>query len=138
MNQFMLAPLSLVQGDLIVARVSVKNAIGWSTPSVDNSAGVRVQTIPHTPLPMTADLANTDTTQATVSMTALVDLVQTGGSPIVSYSLEWDQGTNGASFVALNGVDSNNIQLLYVAQDLTAGSTYKFRYRVRNIFGWSE
>jgi len=21
--------------------------------------------------------------------------------------------------------------------DLTAGNTYKFRYRVRNIFGWS-
>jgi len=37
----------------------------------------------------------------------------------------------------LNGVNENNIALRYVMGDLTAGMTYRFKYRVRNIFGWS-
>lgn len=71
-------------------------------------------------------------------MTALTDPLLTGGSPIVSYNLEWDNGSNGASYVSLVGESENNIQLLYTKTDLTAGMTYKFRYRVRNIFGWSS
>ena len=85
------------------------NEIGWTTPSPDNSASILVQRSPIKPLPMTADLAHTDTTKATVSMTSLTDPTLTGGSPIVSYSIEWDQGSSGSSFVALNGIQSNNI-----------------------------
>jgi len=86
---------------------------------------------------MTVDLVNTNTYQTIVWMTVMSNFVETGGSPIVSYSLEWDNGSNGASWVVLNGVSSNNILLRYLMSDLTAGMTYKFRYRVRNIFGWS-
>ncbi len=86
---------------------------------------------------MTVDLASTNTYQTIVFMTPMTDTVETGGSPIVSYSLEWDNGSNSASFVVLNGVTENNIMLRYVMNDLTAGMTYRFRYRVRNIFGWS-
>lgn len=137
MSIFMDAPLSLQQGALIIARVAVKNDIGWTLPSIDNTVGTLVQTKPQKPLAMTYDPALTDTSKTTLSMTAFTDSTMTGGSPIVSYSLEWDNGQNGASWIVLNGDPDNNIQLLYTMNDLTPGSTYNFRYRVRNIFGWS-
>ena len=35
----------------------------------------------------------------------------TGGSSIISYNLEWDNGTYGASFTSLIGYSTNNILL---------------------------
>lgn len=32
-----------------------------------------------------------------------------GGNPIISYSLEWDWGSNGAGYIPLTGSLSNNI-----------------------------
>jgi hypothetical protein len=87
---------------------------------------------------MTYNQALTDMTQTQVSMTPLTSSAATGGSPIISYSLEWDNGFGGTSFVALAGATTNNIQLTFTISDLTAGSSYEFRYRVRNIFGWSS
>jgi hypothetical protein len=37
-------------------------------------------------------------------MTAVTSDSANGGSPITSYSLEWDQGTSGNSFVAVIGL----------------------------------
>jgi hypothetical protein len=69
-------------------------------------------------------------------MTAVEAHEMTGGSPITSYSLEWDSG-NGNVFAPVLGFDENNIVLEYTFDSLTKGSTYKFRYRVKNIYGWS-
>ena len=55
----------------------------------------------------------------------------------MSYSLEWDEGSIGLSYEALVGYDSNNIQLSQIKDSLTNGIVYRFRYRVRNIYGWS-
>ena len=59
--------------------------------------------------PAKVDLPNTNTYQTIVFMQPLTSASETGGSPIVSYSLEWENGSNGASYVAINGIDSNNI-----------------------------
>jgi hypothetical protein len=40
---------------------------------------------------------------------ALVTNVETGGSAILSYSLEWDQGGGGLSYVALSGQDQDSL-----------------------------
>jgi hypothetical protein len=40
---------------------------------------------------------------------AAEDAARTGGSPILSYSLEWDQGGGGLSYVALTGFGSANL-----------------------------
>ena len=61
----------------------------------------------------------------------------TGGSPITSYSLEWDEGNEGRVFTPVTGFLSNNIVLTYTFDNLTKGNTYQFRQRVRNIYGWS-
>jgi hypothetical protein len=110
MATFMQSPLNLVRGDLIVARIIVRNAIGWSKEySPDNTAGVLVQIRPSKPHAMTVDLPSTNTYQTIVFMQPLVSASETGGSPIVSYSLEWDNGSNGAGYVVLNGLEENNI-----------------------------
>lgn len=62
---------------------------------------------------------------------------ETGGSPILSYALEWDSGTSGSTYTSLIGESTNNIVLTFTQSSLTAGVTYRFRYRTRNIFGWS-
>lgn len=70
-------------------------------------------------------------------MTALTG-INTGGSDIVSYSLEWDAGTSGATYSSLIGETSNNILMTHTQSSLTEGGSYRFRYRAKNIFGWSS
>jgi len=69
-------------------------------------------------------------------MTEVTDSASTGGSPITSYSLEWDSGI-GNIFTAVNGYETNNIVLSYTFSSLTKGQTYQFQYRVQNKYGWS-
>lgn len=70
-------------------------------------------------------------------MTAMILSNQTGGSQIISYSLEWDEGSSGIYFVPIVGYLNNNTNLTYVFTQLTKGNSYQFKYRVRNIYGWS-
>ena len=137
-------PFNLQQGDLIVAKVEAFNSIGYSLASQPNQDGTKVQTLPlATPEPLEVDLGQTNESQITLRMTPLILLTQTGGSPIVSYSLEWDGGQNNDGsgslvYESLIGEASNNIQLVYTKDSLTSGIIYGFRYRARNIYGWSE
>jgi hypothetical protein len=66
------------------------------------------------------------------------DSASNGGSPILSYSLEWDQGGGGLSFVALTGSDSDGLTVEQTITGLSAGASYQFRYRVRNTYGWGD
>jgi hypothetical protein len=65
------------------------------------------------------------------------DKVKTGGSPVTSYSFEVDDG-NGGSFVAKYGntTDSLATQFLHTVTKMR-GKTFRARYRVRNVVGWS-
>ena len=58
-----------------------------------------------------------------------------GGSAITSYSLEWS--LDGQSYTILTGDPANNILLTHTQTSLTKSTTYHYRYRVRNIHGWS-
>lgn len=44
-------------------------------------------------------------------MTEMVDTLQTGGSPITSYSLEWDEGSSGNYYVPMVGYYDLNTEL---------------------------
>jgi hypothetical protein len=72
-------------------------------------------------------------------MTAIADTdtASNGGSAILSYSLEWDSGNSGSGFQAIVGDPTNSLLLEHVVTGLTAGTAYTFRYRVRNVYGWS-
>ena len=65
------------------------------------------------------------------------DQAATGGSEILSYSLEVDDGAGG-NFLALFGSDSNSMSTSYLHQrsDMR-GLVLRARYRVKNAVGWS-
>jgi hypothetical protein len=60
-----------------------------------------------------------------------------GGTAITSYALEWNGGF-GTTFTEVVGgpVGADNLNR-FVNVVTTPGLTYLFRYRVRNIYGWS-
>jgi hypothetical protein len=74
---------------------------------------------------------------------ALQLVTETGGSEILGYNLQMDDGIGGA-FVSLYGSSSDDINLntmvLYhtVEKGLIRGRRYGFRYRARNHYGWSD
>lgn len=66
----------------------------------------------------------------------------TGSSPVLSYNLQWDAGTNAATWTDLIGdgvVSPYSTATAYLFSDnVFAGTTYKMRIRAYNIHGWSE
>ena len=60
-----------------------------------------------------------------------------GGSPITSYGLYWNQGS-GTTYYPIVGTVSDNLNRIAVETSLTNGHAYKFKYMVKNIFGWSN
>ena len=65
----------------------------------------------------------------------LVDGVESGGIPIISYSVE--SSTDDATWTALCGEDSDYLSTTYTESGLTTGDTWFFRYKVKNGLGWS-
>ena len=60
-----------------------------------------------------------------------------GGSPIISYSLEIDDGSGG-DFVSLYGDVVDTMTLSYTfTSNVKKGQTYRARYRAKNLVGWS-
>jgi hypothetical protein len=62
---------------------------------------------------------------------------QTGGSVITSYYLEFDYLTNGVDWLELQGFTTYTTALSLVKSGLQTNKLYQFRYKTRNIFGWS-
>jgi len=61
MTKFLSDPYNLVQGDLIIATVSSKNTVGWSTASSPNTVGQFVkQPPPISPPILTIDFTKTN------------------------------------------------------------------------------
>jgi hypothetical protein len=140
MAAFSSAPWLLPLGSAISFRVSARNAIGWqSTPSSSPTGLVLVETAPPgSPAPLGLDLSQTSESQVRLVIPEIPDsaTAANGGSPILSYGLEWDAGSAGAGFTALAGEASDSLQRAFVIPGLSAGAAYEFRYRVRSVHGW--
>ena len=132
MTVFIASPYSLVEDDLIEVIVIATNAIGDSDESDVNTVGILVQTAPQTPTSAPTRNSATTTSSITVDYAAVT---QDGGSTILSYSLEWDQGTN--TWVSLIGESVHSTSLQHQINTLDEGDSYKFRYRAYNVHGWS-
>lgn len=65
---------------------------------------------------------------------------RTGGSPIDSYSLQWDKASNEANWYDLIGQDGSfQTSLEYSwSSEVFPGSTYKVRVRAHNLHGWGD
>ena len=92
-------------------QVSATNGYGTSVLSDKNIVGARVQTVPHKPA--TASLSRGSlTTQAQLQV--LIQPIEgesTGGSPILSYVIQWDQGDPLNAFEPLVGFTSPSLEL---------------------------
>jgi len=59
-----------------------------------------------------------------------------GGSPIISYELQMDDGLAGA-FKSLIGFDTNSMLTTFtVSAGVVRGRQHRFRYRAKNHIGW--
>lgn len=59
-----------------------------------------------------------------------------GGSPIVSYELQMDDGAGG-SFVSVHGFSPSSLATHYtVTENVSKGRAHRFRYRAKNAVGW--
>lgn len=64
-----------------------------------------------------------------------------GGSPLLSYDLQMDDGIGG-DFSSLVGFEHDSLETIFTVtqamnQRITSGAIFRFRYRVRNVNGWS-
>ena len=87
--------------------------------------------------PLTPVLAPTMISQAETTVTVELPEVTgtaTGGSPITSYHLVYSSGT---SYISITGENPNNLLFVVTKGGLNTNIVYKFKYRVRNKFGWS-
>jgi hypothetical protein len=114
------APLNLVLGDPVVAKVRAANVLGDGTYSGDSDGSALVVSIPATPSasPYRHE-ASCTTTSITLNMPLIAGDTDTGGLTILSYQLEWDQG--GSSWVALIGESSDSLSTSYSVSGLTVG-----------------
>ena len=81
--------------------------------------------------------AQSSETQLEVDWVALTSTADTGDSSILSYHLQWDSGSSGATFTDLVGYPSNSLVLTYlVSSGVSSGNTYQFRVRAKNLYGW--
>jgi titin len=130
------APYLLTRGDEIVAKVRATNVLGDGLYSAESSnPAALIVSIPADPAssPIRVEVGST-LTSIVVNMPVISGPSDTGGMPILSYSLEMD---SGSGFTALVGAASDSMATSYTATGLTTGDTYSFRYSVRNDVGWS-
>lgn len=60
-----------------------------------------------------------------------------GGSEIISYALYWNSGS-GSTFTEITGETTLNTDRFASKTGLITGNSYTFKYKVKNIHGWSE
>ena len=124
------SPFSLVQGTTIIVKVEPVNIIGTGT-SNQNTLGALIEVPPLKPssVPLRINSLSTKTAIA-VSYQALTG-TNTGGSPILSYELQWDQGTG--TWASLVGYNPYSTATSFVTPStLTTGNQYQFKYRAVN------
>jgi len=135
MSALTASPYSLARGTLVKAKAQAQNSKGWSTLSAANTAGASVQTPPDKMAVPTSG-GSLSETQVSVSWAALTSPTN-GDSTILSYNLQWDNNTNGSNWYDLIGASPDSVALTYTkSTGISAGTTYKFKVRARNVHGW--
>ena len=91
------------------------------------------------PLAMQAPVraSQTTTSQIQVSWTPLTASTDIRALSILSYDLQWDAGTSGATWTDLVGFGTESTQTSFIAvTNITPGSLYQFQVRAKNLYGW--
>lgn len=75
-------------------------------------------------------------TRSSSSITVSYSSLLTGGSPLISYHLQYQDAYSG-TWVDLNGLSNPSLLSQYTLTGLTKGDSYMFRFRAENEIGWS-
>lgn len=63
-----------------------------------------------------------------VTWNPLIAIADTGNSAILSYGLQWDSGTSGASWINLVGYSSDYLLTSFtISSGVAPGTTYRFK-----------
>lgn len=116
-------------------KITATNAAGSasSTP-----VSIVLASVPDTPsVGPTSDASVTNESVVKALITPLLS-ASSGGSIILSYSLEMDDG-KGGSFTEIPCGTTYCLNTAYtIKSGITSGTIYRFRYRALNIAGWSD
>lgn len=81
--------------------------------------------------------SSTTVSQIQVNWVALTTDADKGGSTILSYHLQWDQGTG--SWADLIGLSTESTATTYtVTSGITGGTSYQFKVRAKNLYGFGD
>ena len=135
MRDLRASPFSLAYDTLIRAKVIARNERGSSVASDPNASGARVQV---EPLAVTAPTRGSSTGPAQLEVNwSSLTTPNDGGSPVLSYHLQYDSGTSATSWTDVIGLSPDSLLLTFtVSSNIDSGTLYGFRVRARNIFGW--
>lgn len=104
-------PYFLEEGDLVVAQIEALNYIGYSEPSEPNTEGAVIKRRPH--MPLEAPRRGASTTDASIEVD-FDEVIEDGGSSILQYSLEID---DGSGFAPIAGEAADDTSLSRVVTD---------------------
>jgi hypothetical protein len=83
--------------------------------------------------------SQTNEHQIEILWTPLTLTEELRGAPIVSYHLQWDEGTSGRDWDDLTGITVNSLNTSFiVTTGLLVGYDYQFRVRARNAYGFGD
>ncbi len=122
------SPYSLAFNQLILAKISATNSFGEQTLSPANPAGALVRRVPDAMSTVTLTASTRDS--MTVSWSALSGSAS-GNSAVTAYELRWDSGSGSTIYLL-----SESLSTSYTVTGLTAGITYKYKVRAKNIYGY--
>lgn len=104
------------------------------------TTSVILAAVPNTPtVAPTQITAVAGKTQIGVKLTAVNESIgadENGGSKILGYQIYRDNGLGGSFSLLYN--NTNVLATSYLDTGLINGRTYRYRYRVRNVNGWSD
>lgn len=137
MLKFRQAPHNLVLNQEIVVQVQAHNDRGWGLFGTSTN-GIHVQSEPEA-LDIPWRSAITTNKQIGVEWSLLPN-TRIGMSPVTSYNLWWDEGSNGEFWYSLIGIDEPVLTqtVFLVTKNILEGQYYKFKIRAKNIWGWGE
>ena len=97
-----------------------------------------MEVVPHIPSVALACVdASTIGTKIGVQIMALSGLAM-GDSAVLSYHIKYDLlGGGTGPWIELVGATTDSLDLIVIHASLTAGEMYYFRYRSKNVHGWS-
>jgi hypothetical protein len=118
----------------VVAKATATNSFGTSQESEVNQSGALIETLPHKPANAPTRGVLTYETQIQLEYHPLVD-EETGGSPILSYVVLWDEGLGGSLVARLGDVTPNLETSVIINTGISSGVEYRFAIYAQNAHG---